>query len=274
VSLGDICSWQGALALALGHDDEGRKILERAIPIVDASVPTSGPRVRCLLVEAAVHRGDLADAQRWLDGILRLPQADQLVATRARARLARARAQSHRAWALAGEGLDSARSSGAQLLVVDFLELLSLLVADAGRHLEAVRLLGAATIERERLGYARFVADQPDIDLAHSMAETALGPSALAVAWSEGTGLSVDEAVSYARRGRGERGRTSSGWASLTPTELKVVELVTEGLTNAEIGARMFVSIGTVKSHLNHIYDKLALTNRRQLAGAAREVIS
>jgi ATP/maltotriose-dependent transcriptional regulator MalT len=58
------------------------------------------------------------------------------------------------------------------------------------------------------------------------------------------------------------------------PTERKVVELVVEGLTNAEIGQRMFVTAGTVKSHLNHIYDKLGVTNRRQLVGAAREAIS
>ena len=94
------------------------------------------------------------------------------------------------------------------------------------------------------------------------------------MAWSEGAGLSVDEAVGYAHRCWGERGRPRSGWASLTPTEHRVVELVVEGLTNAEIGARMFVSTGTVKSHLNHIYGKLGVTDRRQLAGAARQVVS
>ena len=76
----------------------------------------------------------------------------------------------------------------------------------------------------------------------------------------------------YARRGRGQRGRPSFGWASLTPTERRVVELVVEGLTNAEIGERMFVSTATVKSHLNHIFDKLGVTNRRQLAAAARSL--
>ena len=53
-----------------------------------------------------------------------------------------------------------------------------------------------------------------------------------------------------------------------------MVELVVEGLTNDEIGGRMFVSTATVKSHLNHIFDKLGVTNRRQLVDAARQVAS
>ena len=120
----------------------------------------------------------------------------------------------------------------------------------------------------------RFPIDQPDVDLAMVQIEAALGPTGLGAAWSEGAGLSVDEAVEYARRRRGERGRPSAGWASLTPTELKVIKLVVEGLSNAEIGGRLFVSTATVKSHLNHIFDKLGLTNRRQLIGTARAVIA
>jgi DNA-binding CsgD family transcriptional regulator len=118
----------------------------------------------------------------------------------------------------------------------------------------------------------RFAVDQADVALAMGKMEAALGASGLTVAWSEGAGLSVDEAIGYARRGRGERGRPSAGWASLTPTERKVAELVVEGLTNAEIAGRTVVSTVTVKSHLTHIFDKLGVTGRRQLASVARAV--
>jgi DNA-binding CsgD family transcriptional regulator len=85
-------------------------------------------------------------------------------------------------------------------------------------------------------------------------------------AWAEGTALSIDEAVAYAQRGRGERRRPASGWGSLTPTELDVVRLVGEGLSNKDIAARLFVSPRTVQSHLRHVYSKLGLTSRVQLA--------
>jgi predicted ATPase/class 3 adenylate cyclase/DNA-binding CsgD family transcriptional regulator len=273
LDLGDVCYWQGALALALGHDEEGCAILKQAVRLVDEFRPLYGPQCRCLLAEAAVRRGDLAEARRWLDSARALPFPDQLfLATRAQARLARAKGDHRRAWELAERGLESARGSGARLLVVDFLELLALLAAGTERCPEAGRLMAAATTERDRLGYVRFCVDQPDVDVAMARIEAALGPSGVAAALSEGARLSVDDAAEYARRGRGERGRPRAGWAGLTPTELKVVELVVEGLTNAEIGQRMFVSVGTVKSHLNHIYDKLGVTNRRQLAGAASQV--
>ncbi len=94
-----------------------------------------------------------------------------------------------------------------------------MLAADGDRFLDAARLLAATAMERERLGYVRFLVEQREIDLAKSKIEAALGANGLAAALSEGANLSIDEAVSYARRGRGRRGRPSFGWASLTPTE-------------------------------------------------------
>ncbi len=88
-------------------------------------------------------------------------------------------------------------------------------------------------------------------------------------AWAEGAALSTDEAIAYAQRGRGERKRPSSGWASLTPTELDVVRLLTEGLPNKDIATRLFISPRTVETHLTHVYAKLGLSSRVQLAQEA-----
>jgi DNA-binding NarL/FixJ family response regulator len=48
-----------------------------------------------------------------------------------------------------------------------------------------------------------------------------------------------------------------------------VVELVAEGLTNPQIGERMFITRGTVKVHVAHVFDKLDVATRAELAAAA-----
>ena len=88
-------------------------------------------------------------------------------------------------------------------------------------------------------------------------------------AWAEGEALSLKEAISYAQRGHGERKRPSTGWASLTPTELDVVRLVAEGLGNKEVALRLSISHRTVQTHLTHAYAKLGITSRVALAQEA-----
>ena len=97
----------------------------------------------------------------------------------------------------------------------------------------------------------------------------AMGDEELESAWAEAAALSTEEAIAYAQRGRGERKRPTSGWASLTPTERDVVQLVSEGLANKDIATRLFVSPRTVQTHLTHVYTKLGLTSRVQLVQEA-----
>jgi class 3 adenylate cyclase/DNA-binding CsgD family transcriptional regulator len=60
--------------------------------------------------------------------------------------------------------------------------------------------------------------------------------------------------------------RPTFGWESLTPMEISVSELVSEGLTNPEIGARLYISRRTVETHLAHVFRKLGYASRSQLA--------
>jgi len=68
---------------------------------------------------------------------------------------------------------------------------------------------------------------------------------------------------------RGSRRRPATGWDSLTGSERRVVELVAQGLTNPEIGRRLFTSRRTVETHLAHVFGKLGVRSRVQLAAEA-----
>jgi DNA-binding CsgD family transcriptional regulator len=57
----------------------------------------------------------------------------------------------------------------------------------------------------------------------------------------------------------------------LTPTEQRVAELATEGLSNKEIAQALFVTVNTVEAHLSHAYAKLGIHSRSQLARAFAE---
>jgi DNA-binding CsgD family transcriptional regulator len=72
-------------------------------------------------------------------------------------------------------------------------------------------------------------------------------------------------------------GRRSGGENELTPSEQRVVDLVTRGLSNKEIAAQLFVSVYTVEAHLKHAYAKLGVRSRGQLtrlAGGVTEAAS
>jgi len=64
----------------------------------------------------------------------------------------------------------------------------------------------------------------------------------------------------------GERSRSV-----LTPREIEIVKMVAEGFGNREVAERLFISEGTVKTHLHTIYEKLGLKGRVQLVAYVRE---
>jgi DNA-binding NarL/FixJ family response regulator len=57
--------------------------------------------------------------------------------------------------------------------------------------------------------------------------------------------------------------------ASLTPGEREVVRLVSEGPRNDAIARRLFIAPGTVKVHVSHIFAKLSVSTRAELAAPA-----
>ena len=223
---------------------------------------------------AHLAAGDLIAAREY---------ADQAVATAVRldlkGRLSSALQASARVAAAAGpvergrdevcQALAIARDMESRLEIIDLLECLGGLARDAEDRQKAVRLLGAADTFRQQTGYQRFRLHQPGYDAAVAGLRASMSDAAFSQAWAEGAVLSVEEAVRYALRGRGERGRPAIGWRSLTPAERDVSRLVAEGLSNKDIADQLFISPRTVQTHLTHVYGKLGITSRVQLARQA-----
>jgi DNA-binding CsgD family transcriptional regulator len=65
--------------------------------------------------------------------------------------------------------------------------------------------------------------------------------------------------------------RPISGWGSLTDTEHRIADLVAQGLSNHEVASQVFLSSHTVAFHLRHVFWKLGIGSRVQLARMAAE---
>jgi predicted ATPase/class 3 adenylate cyclase/DNA-binding CsgD family transcriptional regulator len=256
-------------ALAAGDGasaDEAREAVSKHVGITGEM----GASWRYWQAEAALAVGDLAAARGRADDAVSATKGWYLsMALTARARVAIAQGEPEQAASDAHDALALAAEIEAALAVPDVLEVLGGLAGEEGNHRAAARLFGAAHAIRQRMGAVRFKVWEAGYEASVTAARDALGEKDFDSVWAEGAALSTEEAIAYAQRGRGERKRPAGGWASLTPAERDVVRLVSEGLGNKDIATRLFVSPRTVQAHLTHVYTKLGLTSRVQLAQEA-----
>jgi predicted ATPase/class 3 adenylate cyclase/DNA-binding CsgD family transcriptional regulator len=256
-------------ALAAGDGAGAQEAREAAAKHITA-VGEMGAMWRYWDAEAALAGGDLATARVWADDAVSATNGVYLSwALTGRARVLMAQGEPKQAESDAHDALTGVAEIEAQLGVPDILEVLADLAGEAGGHRESVRLFGAAQALRQRIGVVRFKVYEPGYQASLSALRDAMGERDFDAAWTEGAAMSTKEAIAYAQRGHGERTRPANGWESLTPAERDVVRLVSEGLANKDIAARLFVSPRTVQTHLTHIYGKLGLTSRMQLAQEA-----
>jgi predicted ATPase/DNA-binding CsgD family transcriptional regulator/class 3 adenylate cyclase len=241
-----------------GSTDRGAEtwIAAQAMPGLGAALRATGRRQEAEdVLEQALAVGRRLDMPRVVAEALE-----------EQAHLAAAAGDLDRAVDLHYQALAERVGHGLRTFYVDSLDALAMLGAQAERTPEAARVLAASDQARQAMAYPRDPADQQARDATVAGLRAALGDGAFTETWAEGARLTLEEAVAYARRARGARRRPSTGWDSLTPTELEVVRLVVDGLSNPEIGRRLLMSRGTVKAHLSHIYAKLGVANRTELA--------
>ncbi|MFD2416006.1 ATP-binding protein [Amycolatopsis pigmentata] len=142
-----------------------------------------------------------------------------------------------------------------------------------GRHQQAAGLLGAAHAVLHA-SESRIAATNAywsfDRDCRQA-AEKALGAETFAEAFAATSRLSVEEAIAYVLAEKPEprtpsRRPHSTQPGGLTRRELEIAEMVTEGLSNKQIAARLVITQRTVETHVENILTKLGFTSRAQIA--------
>jgi non-specific serine/threonine protein kinase len=143
------------------------------------------------------------------------------------------------------------------------------------KHADAARLLGAAEALRGEIA-APEPRDHDRYDCEIDRARSALGEVDFAAAKKAGSETALREIASGILGGNGPnaRGAATPGQArrsGLTPREVEVLRLIRDGLSNRDIGERLFVSERTAQTHVQHILDKLDVGTRAEAAADAVE---
>ncbi len=259
-----------SVAQAEGNLPRARLLLEQALGKSSASA-ASVPVPLQHMGELAIEEGDTDRARCLFEKVLERARAsgDKWLTARALhglGQLARAGGDAKRAVALHVEALELQGELGDAPGIAASIEAVAGLAGTSGRYEHAVRLLGAVDALRSRGGYARPPWQLSRYEGELRVAREKLPADEFEAAFAQGAGLSIDEAMTQASKGRRRAGRPTSGWGSLTETELRVAALVAEGLTNPEVAERLFITRATVKRHLSHIFFKLGVAKRGDLA--------
>jgi DNA-binding CsgD family transcriptional regulator len=267
----------GQLAIHTGDARQARRLNDIARVMLDGGTPAVRRQACWLLALLAMAEGDYEGARDWLHGpndpgdqpiLPRFPLdiADEVLLARVAlaaeddelARLALSNSQRR---AELNPDVTSIAATAAQVRGLiessntDLQEAVDLF-ARTPRRLElatALEDLGGALIATDREAAVEV--------LGRSLAlYTDIGAK-----WDSGR-------VRSRLRGLGVRRRLvtaepeARGWDTLTASELAVVWLVAEGLTNREVADRLFVSPHTVNSHVRHVFTKLRINSRVELA--------
>jgi predicted ATPase/DNA-binding CsgD family transcriptional regulator len=166
------------------------------------------------------------------------------------------------ALALFATAIEAFLRAGAVAQLTITLASLPALFERLGRPAVAATLLGAMSRQPAAFHHVPSLAD-----LGERLADT-LGQERADRCTASGTALDLPDAATYALHQIGEATQAlvvagqRGGPAGLTAREAQVLRLIAEGASTREISERLFISAKTADNHIQHIYIKLAVTNR------------
>jgi DNA-binding CsgD family transcriptional regulator len=266
--------------VAVRTDD--RTLLQQTVNDARDAYPTGSSVVRRgaahVLALAAWQRDDVHDAMRWLGDITLFespiwPQVlDQVILG---ARVASAAGDAGlRARVLQATGLLERERPAIPLFTGVAGHARGILERDAQAlvaaadvlHASSRPLLYAAAAEDAGAELAQADRGGQALDQLNAAFDTYLGHEALADARRVGRalrGLGVERRIV-------SHPRAKTGWDSLTDSELKVINLIAQGVTNQSVATQLHLSLHTVKNHVHNVFAKLGINSRAELTQLMR----
>lgn len=266
---------EGDPAGALAAVEEADRAMPQAV--ADPRLPVSALRAHL-----AVARGDLTEAGQWVR-TAGLSVEDEPVYLREPeyrvfARLLVARGDPVAALAVLERWRALAVDQGRGVSIVR-LRLSEVLAHDAaGDHTAALRALAEALTLAAPEGYLRVFLDE-GAPVAALLRELAVGRRLEQLGARKVPGAFLQELVeAFDRHGTRGRPRRGGGVAApglpvpLSTREHEVLTLMASGHPNRAIAEKLFITVDTVKRHVTHVFEKLAVANRTQAVARAREL--
>lgn len=281
--LGNSLSNLGNIANVEGDYVQAKALHEEAHAVRAALGDTGGVAYSLLnLGDVARGMGDLVAAHSRLEECLTLFRqvGDKLgvaYALALRGWLAQDEGSPREAGERFVEALALRRELGDRRGIAECLEGLAVTSTSAGLATSGARLFAAAEALREAIGAPLPPLDRNRYTDQVAAARVSLGPEAFAAAWSAGRALPLEDVLAEACAVPATIPQEASPAPSVPPVtagpapalpdglssrEVEVLRLLASGLTNAQIGDRLFISPRTVNAHLYRIYNKLGLTSR------------
>jgi LuxR family transcriptional regulator, maltose regulon positive regulatory protein len=268
--VGPVCGYiYGALAKLAQGDLTGATDVLKAADTV-ATMPTTNPYFKARHaaghVEFAIRNDDLDTALNWGKRLAQYADFLTIESVHVSARLLIAEGEKERA-------ADELRRIYEKMMLYKC-QGLSITVRvcqalAASTETEALTYLSEALISAEPKGYIRTFLDEGKvlIPLLQKLLNQGIVPE-----YSH----KLIDIIELEERQR----RTSNGISTLStlysgtlsPRELEVLHLIAEGLSNRQIADRLVISLGTVKTHVHNIFEKLSVNTRTQALAQARKL--
>ncbi len=171
-----------------------------------------------------------------------------------------------------GQGLQLALRAGGGVGLLDGLESCGYLCAAANRWAEAVTVWAAFAALLQDEGFRDVPADARRRQEPLREARQALAPAQARAAEERGAAMSLATAAEYALMltvPGPQPAAAAPGPGQLSAREREMVALVAQGLTDAQIAAQLYISVRTVRSHLDRVRDKTGCRRRTDLTRLA-----